>query len=183
MTDEQFRQISRRRGAMDQQEIWYEIYAILFPEQRRPISPYNDDQESVIHLFNIFRVLGPCVAKDLYSKARGKDSEDHQVEPLPVSTQLVMDEAYGLFQTSPANRSQVHATSFDWSDYPALTISTQHNSAVGSEVYSLVEQSMDNTSCWTTNFSGSEDNQIATSEQFSEPLSILSGIPQHWTMV
>lgn len=180
MTDEQYKQIKRRKGATDQQEGWYEIYSILFPGHRQPASPYNDDQGSITHLVNLFRALGPSMARDLYCIARGEDSEDHLAEALPAATQLVMDGAYDIFLSTSKALDWDQNPVRKWSDSSTLTLSTRQSSVAGGEVYSFLDYDAASTFGWTDGLEGNLINGMVPSE---EPFSIATETSQDWTMV
>jgi len=82
----------RTHGKRD--ELCYSMFAILFPGRRRPNSPYADDQESVMHLVNMFVRLGPELIRVLI---RNLEHTGVSAVDLPQPTQTVLEEALDIF--------------------------------------------------------------------------------------
>ncbi|KAK5091005.1 hypothetical protein LTR05_001185 [Lithohypha guttulata] len=72
--------------------IWHEIFQAIFPDRRCPESPYMNNQECVLHLYNIFVTLGP-IAQFVYNSLLISQTGI----PLPEMTRDVVHEAYTVF--------------------------------------------------------------------------------------
>ncbi|KAK5946488.1 hypothetical protein PMZ80_000631 [Knufia obscura] len=101
----------RKRGP-SQEELWFEIFEILFPGVARPVSPYVNDQKSVLHFVNLFKASGSVAAQVMYQSAQAAQGGCI----LPDLTQAVLQEAYdivlGWFMEHPSDLSQ-HTLSND----------------------------------------------------------------------
>ena len=101
MTPEQFGKIKRRQRNADAVQSWYEMWDVLFPNKARTTSPYSEEdshQSSIQHLVNIFKAIGTCEAQKLYNLTLGEDSPDHLCQPIPTMTQVVLYEAFRIWQ-------------------------------------------------------------------------------------
>jgi len=95
MTDDQFKEIKRRSTGNSQCETWYKIFQLLFPNARRPISPYVStcDPDTVQHFVKLFQLVGPQELFRLIQDRRERGQESAQ---LGASTQAIVDEAFEI---------------------------------------------------------------------------------------
>ena len=95
MTEDQYDRIHRRVVKGDPCHLWYSIYEILFPKERKPPSPYvsTSDAASVAHFVVLFRAVGPEVMLEVMRDRRERAGGTLEIE-LP--TQMVIDEAFEL---------------------------------------------------------------------------------------
>ena len=94
MTDHQFQAIKRRVIRGDPYELWFHIFQILFPDGRKPLSPYVSvaDAATINHFVTLFRWFGPEEMMSMLSAREGRPS--HPLLDLP--TQAVVDEAFEI---------------------------------------------------------------------------------------
>lgn len=101
MTAAACQQIQRRNPGTPE-NVWYEIYGILFPNTRRPPSPFLDDQASVLHVSNIFRGFGPIALQWLIAMRRS----------IPAVSQAIYEQALqeviDLYNQNPSQLPRRH---------------------------------------------------------------------------
>jgi len=86
MTEDQMMEIKRKATCKSQEQLWFDIYTILFPEGSLPLSPYVDDvsSEAVQDFVCFFEREAPALMSSLMtSRIYG--------EPVSEATQAIFD--------------------------------------------------------------------------------------------
>jgi hypothetical protein len=95
MTDEQVQEIKRHSQRNNQNESWYKIFQILFPDAQRPVSPYvtSGDPAIVQQFVMFFRQFGP---EELFGPWRDRRERSGETVQFEASTQAIVDEAFEI---------------------------------------------------------------------------------------
>lgn len=95
MTDAQYQEVKRRIVRGDRNELWFNIFATLFPGTPLPLTPYvsSEDASVINHFVNLFLHIGP---DEILNLMRDRGENGGQYPLLQLSTRTVVDEAFEI---------------------------------------------------------------------------------------